>query len=478
MDELSLTLIDRIIIYTYFLSIIFLGVYHYRTQNGQDEYLIAGRSLSLGAFIATLVSTFYGGILGVGEFTYNSGLVSWLTQGFFYYIFAAIYAFFLAPKIRRNSQYTLPDQLYHHYNRQTGLLGSFFTFLLVSPAPYILMVGTMLHIIFGWPLLHAILIGTIFSTIYVFFGGLRSVVRTDGLQFILMFAGFGLILPFAWFKLGSIFAILPHLPAGHTHLIGKLTIQQVCAWGIIAMWTIVSPSFYQRCSAAKTELVAKRGILYSIFFWFLFDMLTLSAGLYARFALANIDPVMAYPLLGLAILPPIIMGFFFVGMLATIMSTLDSNAFLSAITLGRDFIWRIKNQPENLKNLTFYTRIGLIFTAFVAILIAMGFQSVIDIWYALGSLAIPILFLPLFTSFFPNLKLSPRATFLQMTATSCISLIWFGIGYTRILDGNPNYPFQIEPMYPGFVISILIWFFFKLKRNKTAMTVNKLEDIT
>jgi solute:Na+ symporter, SSS family len=465
-EEFSLAQIDRIIIYAYFVAIIFLGIYNYRTKDGQDDYLIAGRSLSLGAFIATLVSTFYGGILGVGEFTYRSGLVSWFTQGFFYYIFAVIYAFFLAPKIRKNSQYTLPDQLYKHYNRKSGLLGSFFTFLLVSPAPYVLMVGTMLHIIFGWSLLQSILIGTLFSTIYVFFGGLRSVVRTDMLQFVLMFVGFGLILPFAWFKLGNITDILPNLPEGHTNLVGKLSVQQVFAWGIIAMWTIVSPSFYQRCSAAKSEQVAKKGILISIGFWFLFDMMTLSAGLYARFALSNIDPVMAYPLLGQAILPPIVMGIFFVGMLATIMSSLDSNAFLSAITLGRDFIWRLKNQPGNDEKLTLYTRIGLIISAILAIIIATSFQSVIDIWYALGSLAIPILFLPLLTSFFPKWKLSPNGTFLQMAATGCVSLVWFAIGFVRTHEGVPFYPFEVEPMYPGLISSILIWSFFKINNKK------------
>jgi len=40
-----------------------------------------------------------------------------------------------------------------------------------------------------------------------------------------------------------------------------------------------------------------------VIFWFLFDMMTLFAGFYARIAFSNIEPTMAYPLLGQLVLP-------------------------------------------------------------------------------------------------------------------------------------------------------------------------------
>ena len=459
--ELTFAQIDRILIYAYFVTIVGLGIFFNKSQSEKEDFLIAGRRLSLGAFIATLVSTFYGGILGVGEFTYKFGLVSWITQGLFYYIFAAFYAYKLAPKIRRNSQYTLPDQLYAHFNRPAGFIGSLFTFILVTPAPYVLMVGIMLQIIFGWSLIQAILIGTLFSTIYVLFGGLRSVVRTDIMQFVLMFLGFGLVVPFAWVKLGSLPEIVSELPMGHTTLAGTLTIQQIIAWFFIAGWTIVSPSFYQRCCAAKNEAVAQKGVFIAIGLWFLFDMLTLSAGLYARFAFSDIDPVMAYPLLGQMVLPAVFKGLFFIGMLATIMSSLDSHVFLSAITFGRDIMWRLFDKEKDEAKISFYTRIGLVVSVIFAVVIATGFQSVIDIWYVLGSLAIPILFLPLLTSFFPKHKLKPKTTFKQMLATSVVSLCWMIFGYSNAQNGIPSYPLSIEPMYPALLVSLLWWIYFK-----------------
>lgn len=465
--ELHLSLLDKVLIYAYLIGVLVLGLRRGAKDQGVDEFLIAGRRLSLGAFVATLVSTFYGGILGVGEFTYRFGLVSWFTQGLFYYVFALIYAVLLAPKVRANMHFTLPDQLFASYNKPVGLVGALFTFILVSPAPYLLMCGTMLHLIFGWPLATAILAGAGFSLIYVLIGGFGSVVKTDILQFLMMFAGFGILLPFAWSELGGIHQILQELPAGHLGISGKLSWQEVGAWMVIALWTIVSPSFYQRCSAARSVETARLGILISIVFWFLFDMMTLSAGFYARVTLANIDPVLSYPLLAESVLPEVAKGIFMIGLLSVIMSTLDSMSFLSAITLGRDFVWRLRGGRDSNDQAKLYTQLGLIISSGLAIVIAISFQSVIAIWYLLGSMAVPVLLIPLLTSFYPRLKLAAPSVLGLMLTTGLTSVIWLIWGYLKGGMDVPSYPLGIEPMYPGLLISISWWLCGKLSsRNK------------
>ena len=41
------------------------------------DYFVAGRRVTLPAFVATLVATWYGGILGVGEYSYRFGISNW-----------------------------------------------------------------------------------------------------------------------------------------------------------------------------------------------------------------------------------------------------------------------------------------------------------------------------------------------------------------------------------------------------------------
>ncbi|NOY77860.1 MAG: sodium:solute symporter family protein [Calditrichaeota bacterium] len=441
----------------YFILVLILGIFHARRKEKTNEdFLIAGRRLSLIPFIATLVSTFYGGILGIGEFVYRYGIISWITQGLFYYFFAAIYALFLAGKIRTNIQFTLPDQLYDSYGKPAGVLGALVAFLMVTPAPYVLMVGVLLNLFLGWPLWLAILLGTLLSVVYVLFGGLYSVVKTDVFQFFLMFLGFATVLPFAWLHLGSPAHILSQLPPDHLKPTGYFSMQQILAWGFIALWTIVDPSFYQRCSAATSPKTARNGILISIAFWFVFDMMTLTAGFYARVGFPGINPLLAYPVLGNAVLPTLLKGFFVVGLLATIMSTLDSYTFLSAITLGRDFYGRLTGRLQ-LESLTQATRWGLIVTTLISFGIAYWLQSVVAIWYLIGSLGIPVLFFPLWTSFFPALKISPKFVTRQMALSGLASAGWLGMGLFHSIGGWPSYPFGIEPIYPGLAISFAFW---------------------
>ena len=66
------------------------------------SFVLSGRTLSLPAFVATLVSTWYGGILGVAENTYYAGIQTWLIFGCPYYIFALLFAIFLATSNNEN----------------------------------------------------------------------------------------------------------------------------------------------------------------------------------------------------------------------------------------------------------------------------------------------------------------------------------------------------------------------------------------
>src|SRR5512146_2895597 len=93
LDITIIILFFRIVVLIVFIS----GRY---TKREPDDYLLSGRKVGLFLFILTNVSAWYGGILGVGEFTYRYGIASWFTQGFPYYTFAFLFAIFFARKIR------------------------------------------------------------------------------------------------------------------------------------------------------------------------------------------------------------------------------------------------------------------------------------------------------------------------------------------------------------------------------------------
>jgi SSS family solute:Na+ symporter len=267
-----------------------------------------------------------------------------------------------------------------------------------------------------------------------------------------MFGSFLLILPVACHKYGGFSFLNANLPTSHLNWHGSHGAQYIIVWFFIALETLIEAGFYQRCFAAKTPRIAQRGIFFSIIFWIFFDFLTTFTGLYARASFPHLeDPMTSYLVLSQQLLPPIVLGFFLIGLLATVMSTIDSYTFLAAITFGRDFIWRLKKAPSTQK-INQYTRIGLVFSGVLAIVIAYYAQSIIRIWKDVGSIGTPALVIPVVTSFFPRLQLKKGFALLSIVGSAVISAVW--VGSPHINGGN--YFFDIEPIYPGLAFSVVM----------------------
>jgi len=433
-----------------------IGFGFYRTkQAGKDpeEFLLAGRKLSLPGFVVTLVATWYGGILGIGENTYSYGIQTWFIFGLPYYVFAILFAFLIAGRINETKFISIPDQFHGRFGKTAGVVSALYILFLASPAPYILSIGILLQFTTGLSFGLSLLMATGLSLSYIWIGGFKAVVRTDGLQFGFMFVGFLLLLIFSMKSSGPISELV--LPVSHLNITGGASIQYIVVWFFIALWTFVDPGFYQRCAAAKSPQTAKKGILISIGFWFIFDMLTLSSGLYAKALLTAGDPLFAYPRLGAMVLPPLAYGIFITGLLATIMSTIDSLGLISAITFGRDILWRIQSptSTDKLKwnnESTMFVRKGLIITAFIALILAFSIPSVVKLWYGLGSILVPGLVLPFLISF--KNKRPKENILLMMVSPVLVSIFWILLG--KLLNG---YPFGLEPFYPGILTSVLVY---------------------
>ncbi len=447
---------DLTVILLYLGLLIYVGIAQAKkSKETSDDFILAGRKLSLPAFVATLVATWYGGILGIGENTYLQGIQTWFIFGLPYYFFGLLFALFLAKRVHKAKRISIPDHFHHHYGKTSGILSAFYILILSSPAPYILSIGVLIQFSFGLPLGVSLLSASGLSLFYIWFGGFRAVVRTDMLQFILMFSGFIFLFIFSWIKAGPPTAIFVTLPSEHLNPSGGMPIQYIVVWSFIAMWTFVDPGFYQRCAAAKSGATAQKGIFISLSFWFFFDMLTLITGLYAKALLPESDALFSFPQLGAKVLPPVVYGIFITGILSTIMSTIDSLGLINAVTFGRDILWRIQSpttetQAEWDKTSTAFVKKGLVAMTFLALILAVSIPSVIKLWYGVGSIIVPGLLIP-FLLTFTSEKISSQDSLQFLALPVIVSATWFILG--KVLG---SYPVGLEPFYPGMVISICL----------------------
>ncbi len=428
-------MIDALVVAAFLAACLRLGASE-RREDSPEGWILAGRALTFPLFVSSLVPTFYGGVLGIGEFTWSSGLSNWTVMALPYYVFAALYAVFIAGKVRGARGLTIPDHLRAAYGAPAAIVGAVLVFILASPADELLMAGALLGHLTGLPPALASAAAGLLALALIWRGGLRSDVSANRLQFAAMFGGFALILPFAWKAVGSPDEMAAKLPPGMLSWTGGLSPMKLAGWWLIAVWTIVDPSFHQRCAAAESPAVARKGILVSIGFWAVFDLMTTTAGLYARAALPRLaDPALAFPALADAVLPPVARGLFFAGVSASLFAALQGTSTLAAACLGAGRL-----------------RLGLCAAMALAYALSRLVPSVVGLWYAVGSATIPGLLLPMLGAYFPKLRVGGYWAAAASLAGWLVSLWWVVLARRY---GVP--PYGIEPMFPGLAVSAAIW---------------------
>ncbi len=192
----------------------------------------------------------------------------------------------------------------------------------------------------------------LFSATYTYLGGLRAVVRTDAIQFVLLIGGGVVLLTAALNKLGGWSELYTqtnlmhlHLPADHPKLpwtaIGAMLLLNLNYWGS-------NQIILQRALAARSVRDAQIGLLasgvlkYAIALVIVVPAIAL-AGLLKDNPLA--DPDQAYPTLVNMLLPAGLRGLVLCGLFASLMSSVDS-IFNSVSTLWSIDIYRRRLRPE------------------------------------------------------------------------------------------------------------------------------------
>ena len=457
----QLHFIDFLVLGFYLFTLIWIGFKNKESSNVPTDFILGGRKLSYGSFVATLVTTWYGAILGIGENTYLYGIQTWFIFSFPYYIFAFSYAIYIAPNINKTGLISIPDHFFNNYGKKSGVLSAILIIFLTSPAPYILSLGILLQFIFNIGLEVSLILSTLFSIIYIWNSGFKAVVKTDLLQFILMFLSFIILIGFLWQSLGDPIQMIRGLPEKFLDPLGGNSAQYFFVWFFIAAWTFIDPGFYQRSAAAETPEVARKGILTAIIFWAIFDTLTIFCGLYAINQLNIENALFTFPTLAIDFLPIGFFGLFITGIIAIIMSTIDSLSFISALTIGRDIFWKISPNSDNKKNIVYYIRFGLIISAIISLSLAYILPSVVGLLFTLGSVIIPSLILPfLATLIFPEKKVSDSFAIKWIFFPLFISILWLYLS-------KINFEFfqQIEPFYPGMFISLIFFLFLKVRNG-------------
>ncbi|MCB9230631.1 MAG: sodium:solute symporter family protein [Bacteroidia bacterium] len=443
-----------VIVGLYFALLLGAGLVRKWFPKGEADFLLAGRQVTLLPFIATLVSTSYGWILGVGQVYAELGVSAWFVLSFPYTVGTLLLALFFAKRARKQEFVTLSDLLDRQYGKTVSTVGTLLFVLVCLPSMYLLMAGQVLNFLTNWGMIFSLVAVAVFSSVYLYAGGLKTLIKTDILQFVLMFGGFGMLLVVLVNTHG--WEMLNNLPAQKLNMEVDTSLWYIISWFLLAAFTLIDPNFYQRIYAVNRPQTARTGLLLSVLIWTIFDFLAGATALYGLVLLPESnDHTLIYLELGASQLSPALAGLFFVALLSAIMSTADSLIFYSSVTLAKDFFHRndwLKRIP--LQKLTRFCLFGV---TLGGLLICLPYRhgSSIDLFFDLFPITVSALLIPVLTAYFPRWNLNPGWSLLQILSSALVCTLY--MVFQKELSTEWEILATINGVYPGLAVSLLIY---------------------
>lgn len=388
--------IDLFVLIAYLVFVMLLGVWMGRGQHELSDYMLGGRDLPwwaiLGSIVATETST--ATFLSVPGIAFLGDL-RFLQLSFGYIIGRTIVVYVLLPRYFEGNLFTAYEVLDKRFGLATKRTASlvFLVARTCADGLRLFLAAVVLEKILGWSMPSCIVIIGIATIFYTFFGGIKSVVWTDCLQFVVYVAGgviAGLVIvsriPGGWAELATfaeendklrLFDFSLSFTEPYTFLAGLVggTFLTIGTHGTDQMMV-------QRYLCARSQRDAGRAIVLSGFVVMLQFLLFLLvgvalAGFYDRFPpSAEFRPDAVFASFIVTELPKGIglVGITLAAVFAAAMSTLSSSLNSSASSAVNDLYIPFRRTEASSSHLLFMSRALTVFFGIAQI--AMGIVGI------------------------------------------------------------------------------------------------------
>ena len=422
----------------------------------------------------SVVATDVGGgfSIGLGGLGFVMGIAgSWML--FTGLIGAWLSAVFLIPRVRKLSDkinlYTFPQIFEQFYNPRVALLAG-----VISAIGY--MGFTSSQILAGAKLASAtfidlnlqtaLIIMGVIAVVYTVMGGLKAVIYTDTIQWIILMSGLIFIgIPLSYNAIGGLSEIKATLPSDFLSF-KNVSWQELVNWAvtIIPIW-FVGMTLYQRIYSTRSKKEAQRAWFYAgLFEWPVMAMMGVLLGLFSRVALENgmfaelgyatmesIDSEMGLPLLLRKVLPVGLMGLMMSAYFSAIMSTADSCLMASSGNVLTDILDKIFNFENKPKTVLRISQILTFAIGGLSLLLALTMQNVLDLMLYSYAFMVSGLFIPILGALFWK-RSSSTAAFWSMLIGGATTLI--------LTETSAKLPFNLDPNIFGITGSLVIFVMF------------------
>ena len=424
----------------YLVTIVALGLIAARYQKTEADFWVAGRRFGLPVLVmANMAAVMHGGAILSGiAFTGTFGGVAILP----YISFAggaAIIFYLFAKKLRQSGGFTLPDYMGDRFDSRALRAWSAIV-VAVSSIVYLIAqlrgMAFILERLLGLEFMSSLVLGTIIFVVYVALGGLLAVVWTNIAQFLFMWAGLLILVPYVYDAVGGWSSVLEQVEAiapGWTSPTGT----QWSGWYMVSWYLIWLVAYSTRLElvtkmyAARDDRIARASVPIAIGLVMLFLLygnfyLGAAARIMVWDQLASADQ--AYPVLVTQLLSPVMAAIALTGIASAAMSTTDSLLLMSGSAIAHDLVRRCHDEPKgirrNEKDYLRISRIAIVVVGMIAFVCAIPDLALI---LRIVSYAIAIVgsafFFPLLVGM-TSRRVSREAALASSIGGSLITCVW------------------------------------------------------
>jgi SSS family solute:Na+ symporter len=297
-----------------------------------QSFSIIATNLNANDFIGLAGVAYAYGLVMVGlPITYSVGIL--------------VASIVIIPVIRRYKVFSLGEWLNKRYESPVGDAYDFiwtFVWMVFNMGLYVYAGAFVLNTLLGWPLWPSVALVMIVGTTYTLLGGFGAVAGSDTVQFILMFLPFVILLPLALAEVGGLSSLIDGLASNKSTLwparnplgsqlplfgnrLNAVFIHVGFLFFALSYWS-AEAQILQRPLAAKSSKSAQLGYL-SAGLWYalIVPIGILIPGIIAAVLYPGLEVGdRAMPMLISNVIPPGLYGVVVVGLLAGVLSSIDS----------------------------------------------------------------------------------------------------------------------------------------------------------
>jgi solute:Na+ symporter, SSS family len=472
-----MTVIDYVTIFLFTAGILVAGMSFSKTGSNMKSFFaaggdvpwwISGLSLFMGFFSA-------GTFVVWGSIAYSYGWVA-ITIQLTMCLAGFLVGIFLAPRWKNTYVLTAAEYITNRLGMRVQKVYTYiFLFIsLFTTGAFLYPVAKIVEVTTGFPLQSSILLLGGICILYVTVGGLRAVVVTDVLQFIILTTAVVILVPLSFQKTGGIQEFLDKTPDGFFSIFnGEFTPWFIVAFAIYNLFFLGGNwSYIQRYTTVRNKKDARKvGLLFGVLYlvspvlWMLPPMIyrTLNP------ELSGFADEGAYLLMCKLALPQGLLGLMLGGMVFATASSLNGSLNISAGVFTNDIFKRLSPNSSNqtLMRVARFSTIGFGLLAIVVALLIPLMGGIVNVVISLGALTGVPLYLPIIWTLF-----SKRQNAKSVLTATLVSLS-INAFFKFITPALMNFSFDratemlVGVLVPIFIMSIFeVYFVLRNKHDK------------